>query len=190
MFEARRARSARRSPLAASLFLAGGLAAAFLVSAIAGLGDVPAAADGPLDNGRAAATSAWAGRQAALGDARRTTPLPAHVRVEVLNGSGVGGLAREATYRLRDEGFDVVFFGNAPRFDHGRSLVLDRAGDTLAARLVATALGIDSVAPATDPRLLLDVTVVLGSDWPPTVAERPGALVRLRRLVAPPDTAQ
>jgi hypothetical protein len=96
------------------------------------------------------------------------------VRVEVLNGSGVAGLARIATRQLRAEGFDVVYFGNAPRFDHTRSHVLCRTGDTLAARAVAAAIGIDSVRTEIDPRLLLDVTVVLGRDWPPDRPDRNG----------------
>ena len=35
------------------------------------------------------------------------------VRVEVLNAGGEDGMARLATEHLRDQGFDVVFFGNA-----------------------------------------------------------------------------
>lgn len=108
--------------------------------------------------------------------------VPGVVRVEVLNGAGVGGLARTATHSLRDGGFDVVFFGNASRFDHDRSFVLDRTGDPATARAVAVTLGIDSVATEPDPDLLLDVTVVLGADWPPPPVPPTRPLQRMRRL--------
>lgn len=112
----------------------------------------------------------------ALGD-------PSQVRVEVLNGAGTAGLARDATQRLRGAGFDVVFFGNAADFGRGSSVVLDRVGDADRARAVAAALRIDSVAAAPDPTLLLDVTVVLGGDWPPRSPERRGVVDRFRDLL-------
>jgi hypothetical protein len=115
-------------------------------------------------------------------------PAADPVRVEVLNGSGRAGLARDATQRLRAAGFDVVYFGNAARFDHPVSHVVDRAGDTLSARTVAHALGIDSVTSQPDPRLLLEVTVVLGRDWPPPEPQATGPRARLQRLMAPEDT--
>src|SRR5690554_6549973 len=92
------------------------------------------------------------------------------VRVEVLNAAGRTGLAREATRRLRSRGFDVVYFGNADEFGRDLSIVLDRVGDERAARRVAGALGIRNVASEPDSSLLLDVSVILGMDWPP--AER------------------
>jgi len=89
------------------------------------------------------------------------------VRVEVLNAAGRAGLAREATQRLRDHGFDVVFFGNAREFGRDSSVVLDRVGTIEVAREVAEALGIAAVRSEPDTTLLLEVTVVLGKDWPP-----------------------
>ncbi len=93
------------------------------------------------------------------------------VRVEVLNGGGVAGMARSATEHLRDAGFDVVDFGNADTFDEGRpSSVVDRSGRIDAARAVAETLGIDSVHSEPDPNLYVDVTVVLGRGWSPESA--------------------
>jgi hypothetical protein len=88
----------------------------------------------------------------------------------------------------RGVGFDVVFFGNAGRFDHVRSVVLDRTGDPARARAVAAALGIDSIATPLDSTLFLDATVVLGADWPPPPPHASTPLDRLRRLIVPPDT--
>ena len=48
--------------------------------------------------------------------ARGPEPIEERVRVEVLNGGGRIRMARSATDRLRQAGFDVVFFGNASTF--------------------------------------------------------------------------
>lgn len=86
-------------------------------------------------------------------------------RVEVLNGAGRAGLARDATGRLRHSGFDVVFFGNA-RAQTDTSYVLDRTGRIETARAVGRLLGITRVHTAVDTTLYLEATVVLGKDWP------------------------
>jgi hypothetical protein len=87
------------------------------------------------------------------------------VRVEVLNAAGVAGLARTATNRLRDRGFDVVYYGNARSLHPDSSWVIDRVGDPAVAHHVARTLGISRVASRPDPDLYLEVTVVLGTDW-------------------------
>jgi hypothetical protein len=87
------------------------------------------------------------------------------VTVEVLNAAGVAGLAREVTRRLRDAGFDVVYFGNAHAFGQDSSLVLDRVGEPEAAQRVAEALGLARVVSRRDSTLMVDVTVVVGRDW-------------------------
>lgn len=87
------------------------------------------------------------------------------VRVEVLNASGIPGLARAATERLRQSGYDVVYFGNGRSFAPDSSLVLDRVGTMENAASVAEAVGIGRVGSRPDTSLYLDVTVVLGRDW-------------------------
>ena len=153
-----------RALVSAALFVALGLVGAFIVSAVADRWD-----GGGAESRRAAAD----------------LPVvdPGNVRVEILNGAGTAGLARDATQHLREDGFDVVFFGNAGRFDHARSLVLDRIGDPLRARAVAASLGIDSVTTAIDSSLMLEVTVVLGDDWPPAPVPERHWLDGLRGLV-------
>jgi len=94
------------------------------------------------------------------------------VRVEVLNATTTHGLARTATDVLRDRGFDVVGTGNARGFDSTASIVLDRVGNRQMAEQVALALGIARVESRRDPKLILDVTVVLGKDWTAPVAQR------------------
>lgn len=113
-------------------------------------------------------------------------PFEGSARVEILNGAGRAGFARDATTRLRDLGHDVVLFGNAERFDHATSVVLDRGGPPGAARAVAVALGIDVVRVEPDADLALDATVILGADWelPPARPEPADGLEGfLRRLL-------
>lgn len=96
---------------------------------------------------------------------RGQAPPGRRIRVEVLNAAGRKNIARDATELLRDRGYDVVYFGNADRFDREASVVLDRVGRLETARLVADALGIRNVRSAPDSNLYLDASVLLGQDW-------------------------
>ncbi|MEN8376394.1 MAG: LytR C-terminal domain-containing protein [Gemmatimonadota bacterium] len=175
-----------------------GLAALALLAAFAaGMREAPAgpekdavpqpetpAADSTVDPADAHPRSASAGTEAApLTDPAQ---FDGSARVEVLNGAGMEGIARDATGRLRELGHDVVFYGNAERFDYDRSVVVDRGGPPGAARAVADALGIAEVRDEADPELALDASVILGLDWelPPAPPANPGGLRgMLRRLL-------
>lgn len=87
------------------------------------------------------------------------------IRVEVLNGAGAVGAAKQVADRLRLMGFDVVYAGNAPSFDVPRSYLIDRSGRAGLAAAVADSAGIDSLAVNLSPELHLDATLVLGADW-------------------------
>lgn len=86
-------------------------------------------------------------------------------RVEVLNGAGEPGAARQAAEVLRAAGFDVVYFGNASEFDNRRTRVIDRVGDRVKADSVAGWLRVERLEADPDPTLHLDATVILGTDW-------------------------
>jgi hypothetical protein len=111
------------------------------------------------------AWSQWWGRRSGGSGAPGQGAPHVRVRVEVLNAGGSQGAARVATDRLRDKGFDVVFFGNAQTFGRDSSVVLDRTGHLDEARGVADALGIHKVRSEPDSNLYLDVSVLLGRDW-------------------------
>ena len=87
------------------------------------------------------------------------------VRVEIRNAGGRSGMARKATDYLRDLGFDVVYFGNADRFDQQETVVVDRVGRLDKARAVADVLDAATVISEADSTLYLDVTVLLGAEW-------------------------
>ena len=123
---------------------------------LAGTGSVPAAT---AAEGGPAVTGSATGEVAGRGD------LTNRIKVEVLNGAGESGLARQFADRLRLLGFDVVATGNAEHFDHEVTHVLDRSGRLGAALAVARELSADSLAVAIDPELYLDASVVVGGDW-------------------------
>jgi hypothetical protein len=86
------------------------------------------------------------------------------VRVQVLNGSGQGGVGSRTAAFLREGGFHVVEVQNADRFDYFATLVVARREDVSSARAVARYLGgVPVVRQAWDSDLA-EVTVVLGKD--------------------------
>ena len=95
------------------------------------------------------------------------------LQVEVLNGSGRTGLARLGARHLRRQAMDVVLFGNAvgERVDSTR--VILRRGARDAAERVRGALGVGRIEVATDTLRRVDVTVLLGPDFQPDLAQRP-----------------
>src|SRR5439155_8237964 len=95
---------------------------------------------------------------------RTQGPASRVIRVQVLNGSGEGGIgARLASY-LRDGGFQVVEVTNADRSDYFGSMVVARREDVSSAQAVARYLGGPPVIRQAWASDEADVTVVLGSD--------------------------
>lgn len=92
-------------------------------------------------------------------------PARAAIEVEVLNGCGQSGAALRGAEVLRALGFDVVQTGNADHFSHVRTEVVDRSGKPAAAQEVARALGGGKLESRVQKGALVDVTVILGSDW-------------------------
>lgn len=100
------------------------------------------------------------------GDARAdTASADEPVRVEVLNGAGEPGIAERVAERLRNRGFDVVFYGNAANFDYESTRVVARSDRTAEIRRLADAMSVDSVRREPRPELYLDATLILGADW-------------------------
>ena len=89
---------------------------------------------------------------------------PVTIRVEVLNGSGEGGVAGRLASYLRAGGYHVVAVGNADRTDYFATLVVARDEDPAAALAVARYLGGPPVIRQTRGSDQANVTVVLGSD--------------------------
>lgn len=92
-------------------------------------------------------------------------PLPRTVTVEVMNGGGTVGAARDAALRLRRAGLDVVWWGNADsalRDSTVRAVrIIARRGDTTGAGRVAAVLGESEVLHEANADRLVDLTVVV-----------------------------
>ncbi len=96
----------------------------------------------------------------------RIVPDSVRIRVEVLNATNVRGLARQATFHLRDLGFDVVGSGNsADKFDS--TVVIVRSGRMDWGELAAKALGGARIEARPDSSRYLDLTILLGAAWRP-----------------------
>ncbi len=89
---------------------------------------------------------------------------PSTISVEILNGTGVTGLARRTKDLYERYGFDVVSFDNADRDDHETTRVIDRQGDPAAAQRAAEIIRAPRVEsePVDSP---IDVTIILGRDF-------------------------
>ena len=90
---------------------------------------------------------------------------PAQVQVEVLNGSGVEGLAAKAAALLEREGFAVVRTGNADHFNYTVTEVIALGETVDKARAVALYLPGASMLHRHDPEAQIDVQIIIGSGY-------------------------
>jgi hypothetical protein len=89
-----------------------------------------------------------------------------------LNGTRRPGFARVATRVLREQGIDVVFFGNAESLVAATRVVV-RRGDPGQGKAVADALGAGRVLIQPDTLRRVDVSVLLGDDYRPRLPLHP-----------------
>lgn len=106
-------------------------------------------------------------------DVVRVVPEDVRIKVEVLNATTTRGLARQATFYLRDAGFDVVASGNSS--ERPDSTVVLVRGDRMDwAALATKALGGARIELRPDSSRYLDLTILLGPTWrPPPEAFHP-----------------
>jgi hypothetical protein len=89
-------------------------------------------------------------------------------RVEILNGTGAIALTQAVAERIVPAGGEITLTGNVPGFGvRHTSVVYYRNSDLPAARRVAAALGVGSVAEGNVPLDVVDLTVVVGADFHP-----------------------
>jgi LytR cell envelope-related transcriptional attenuator len=89
------------------------------------------------------------------------------VRVEILNGCGIGGLASKFADLLRSKGYDVRDTRNADNHDYANTLIYDRTSLTGQSAHLADLLGMtaDKIRVRPNPQLVdIDITIVLGKD--------------------------
>ena len=86
------------------------------------------------------------------------------VEVQVLNESGLPGMALRVTRFLRERGFDVVETGNGSRVGLPETEVVVRGDDMDKGARLARSLNCTIVRSHKDPEQLVDVTVFIGKD--------------------------
>jgi anionic cell wall polymer biosynthesis LytR-Cps2A-Psr (LCP) family protein len=89
------------------------------------------------------------------------------VRVEILNGTSVTGLASRTAQIFRSYGFRIAAVTNAETSDYERTVVLDRRGNPEATRRVAELIRCDLIHTRIEDNRdeTVDVTVILGKDF-------------------------
>jgi anionic cell wall polymer biosynthesis LytR-Cps2A-Psr (LCP) family protein len=87
------------------------------------------------------------------------------VRIEILNGTALDGLARRTKALYESFGFEVVSFGNADNDRYVNTVVLDRRGNADAAKRAADIIHCERVHAQPSASSDADVTVILGRDF-------------------------
>lgn len=96
--------------------------------------------------------------------------LPSVITVEILNGSGLPGIAALVRDKLKDKGFEVVRIDDAAHFNHQRSKVISRQEHMEAAKAVALVIpGADLFSEPKDG-CDLQVTIIIGHNYPAAAA--------------------
>lgn len=90
------------------------------------------------------------------------------LKVEVLNGCGTKGMAKELTDYLRQKDIDVVYYGNFENQEITETLVIDRKDHKLEnAKIIGEIIGVeeDRMFPQISPQRQLDVTIIIGRNY-------------------------
>ncbi len=96
---------------------------------------------------------------------QKTTNL---IKVEVLNGCGTPGVAKQLTEYLRKRDVDVVYFGNFENQEISETLVIDRQDHNLKnAKIIGDIIGVgkDRMFPQISPQRQLAVTIIIGKNY-------------------------
>ena len=108
------------------------------------------------------------GREHAI-SAEAEMVTPENLKIEVLNGCGVDGLARKYADLFKQHGFDPVNVATYERLDLPRTYIIDRRSKEMANALqIAKILGLPDVYVSyqqAKPDRMVSVSVILGQDY-------------------------
>tara|TARA_X000001036_G_scaffold379818_1_gene370878 strand:+ start:328 stop:873 length:546 start_codon:yes stop_codon:yes gene_type:complete len=102
-------------------------------------------------------------------DVYQTNPMK-NIKIEVLNGCGIKGIASKTAEFLRNEHrIDVVKFDNADRYNYLETIIIGRNEDLDKVLTVSKAFGIpmqnkELIKHSPDESLGVDITVILGKN--------------------------
>ena len=85
-------------------------------------------------------------------------------QLEVLNGTGEPGVARDVTMKLRKMGIDVLIEGNAGNFDYRETVLVDRKGNPELMEKLSRRLNVKHVVTQIQEKPRVDATLVIGWD--------------------------
>lgn len=88
-----------------------------------------------------------------------------HARTEILNATGINGLAKSAKALLNEKRIKVLSTDNAQISNLKNSLVIDRSGNPEFSYKIASVLEIKKVKHIINKEIGLDTTVILGEDF-------------------------
>lgn len=100
-------------------------------------------------------------------DTSARAPDGVRIRVRVLNTTRTNGLAKRATFTLRDFGYDVVDYDSDVKSSRRSTLIVSHTGHAEWAQRLQKALGTGTIEARADTLRYVDFTVLLGSDWTP-----------------------
>lgn len=88
-------------------------------------------------------------------------------KIIVHNGSTVGNLAAQTSAFLKEQGLQVVEFGNAERFDYPTTIIVDYAGKDHTVQYLARLLNVteDNIQHFTGSQSEIDIRLIIGADF-------------------------
>ncbi|MFZ5969527.1 MAG: LCP family protein [Bacillota bacterium] len=93
-----------------------------------------------------------------------TKEIQNQVTVEVLNGSGIAGLATSVAKDLKAEGYNVVNINNVNGIKYNQTHIYDRKDKKKEAEKIAKLLGVKDVESDLNTEAEVDITIIVGSD--------------------------
>ncbi len=87
-----------------------------------------------------------------------------NIKVKIVNGTDVPGLARKLRNDLNREGFNVMEFGTSPYPRMNKSILINRKGNYSAVRKLSELTGITTIYNVIDNTQLNNVLIIVGQD--------------------------
>ncbi|TAL32942.1 MAG: LytR family transcriptional regulator [Spirochaetes bacterium] len=89
----------------------------------------------------------------------------ATIRVKVLNGTNIPGLAKKMRNALNREGVNVIEFGTSPYPFMDHTVIINQSGSTGDVRKIAELAGVTRVHHIVDSSQLSDALIIIGKDY-------------------------
>lgn len=87
------------------------------------------------------------------------------IKIKILNGTNVPGLAKRMRNILMREGLSVVEFGTSPYRDMEHSIIINRSGDSEKVMRISELSGINRIYHVIDSTVLYNSLIIIGKDY-------------------------